>query len=80
MVKKPVRPKKESKHSTNLFFEDNTLLPILYGRNEDHLKRLEKLLQVELITRGNMLSITGNSRDVTVTEQILMDQIGRAHV
>lgn len=73
MAKKPTRSKKASKHSTNLFFEENRLLPILYGRGEEHLNRLSTLLGVELITRGNMLSISGQMRDVAVAEQILMD-------
>lgn len=60
-------------YSTNIFFDDNSLLPALYGDQDGHLKRLEKLLQLEIVSRGNMLSVTGAERDVVLAEEILMD-------
>ncbi len=72
MVKKPPQSKIPA-YSTNLFFEDNSLLPMLHGEQEAHLLKLETMLDVEIITRGNMLSITGNKRDVVLSEKILND-------
>lgn len=72
MVKKPPQNKLPA-YSTNLFFEDNSLLPMLHGEQEVHLLKLETMLDVEIITRGNMLSITGNKRDVVLSEKILND-------
>jgi phosphate starvation-inducible protein PhoH and related proteins len=64
--------KTQPAHSTNVFFENNSLLPALYGDQDANLKRLEKLLQLEIVPRGNMLSISGAERDVVLAEEILM--------
>ena len=66
-------PKTPHHFSTNIFFEDNSVLPALYGDDDAHLKTLEKLLNLEAIPRGNMLSVTGAQRDVVLVEAILMD-------
>ena len=63
--------KKTALESTNVFFEHNQFLPLLYGQQDAHLKRLEQALQVELVARGNMLSISGQKRDIEATEQLL---------
>lgn len=76
MVKKP-HVSKRLPHSTNLFFENNSLLAELYGHADENLKKLEKLLGIEAISRGNMLTLSGNKRDVLLTERILMDLYGQ---
>lgn len=43
----------------DLRFEDNRLLPLLYGRHDEHLARVERQLGVSLISRGNALTIAG---------------------
>lgn len=73
---------KRAPHSTNIFFDNNDLLPLLYGDEDVHLKKLEKMLNVEAIVRGNMLSLSGNKRDVVLSERILMelyDKIAHGH-
>lgn len=57
--------------TSNVFFDNNAHLPILYGDNDSHLEHMAKLLNVELVSRGNMVSITGKARDITATEEIL---------
>jgi phosphate starvation-inducible protein PhoH and related proteins len=42
-----------------LEFDDNLLLPQLYGERDRHLDRIERGLGVSLITRGNRLAISG---------------------
>jgi phosphate starvation-inducible PhoH-like protein len=42
-----------------LEFDDNLLLPLLYGERDQHLDRIERQLGVSLITRGNRLAISG---------------------
>ncbi len=42
-----------------LEFDDNLLLPQLYGERDRHLDRVEKHLGVSLATRGNQLVISG---------------------
>lgn len=42
-----------------LQFDDNTLLPLLYGEHDQNLARLEQQLGVSLVSRGNRLAIEG---------------------
>ena len=43
----------------DLAFDDNRLLPLLYGEHDSHLARIETQLGVSLISRGNTLTIAG---------------------
>ncbi|WP_247891559.1 PhoH family protein [Azospirillum argentinense] len=43
----------------DLNFDDNRLLPMLYGEHDRHLARIENQLGVSLISRGNTLTIAG---------------------
>ena len=65
------KPRSEQIETVNIFFENNALLPILYGERDHHLQHLEKLLNITAVARGNMLSITGKRRDIEATESIL---------
>ncbi|MGH6885466.1 MAG: PhoH family protein [Kiloniellales bacterium] len=49
----------ESGQPTLLQFDDNQLLPLLYGQHDRHLARLEQLLGVRLASRGNRIAISG---------------------
>ena len=40
-------------------FDDNTLLPALFGHHDEHLLQIEQLLDVKLRYRGNHLEISG---------------------
>ena len=42
-----------------LQFDDNSLLPLLFGEHDQHLARIEQRLGVSLISRGNRLAIEG---------------------
>ncbi len=42
-----------------LQFDDNSLLPLLYGEHDRHLTRLEAQLGVRLAARGNRIAISG---------------------
>jgi phosphate starvation-inducible protein PhoH and related proteins len=44
---------------TQLEFDDNLLLPLLYGERDQHLDRIERHLGVSLLSRGNRLAIAG---------------------
>ncbi len=44
---------------TQLEFDNNLLLPSLYGERDQHLDRVERQLGVSLVTRGNRLVISG---------------------
>ena len=64
------KPSRETQ-TVNVFFDKNHHLPMLYGEMDCHLERLEQLLNVTLVSRGNMISITGHKRDIEATEEVL---------
>src|SRR6266404_2413697 len=41
-----------------LEFDDNLLLPLLYGERDQHLARIERQLGVSVVTRGNRLALS----------------------
>lgn len=45
----------------HMTFEDNTLLPLLYGEHDSNLARIEHQLGVSLASRGNTVTIIGSS-------------------
>lgn len=62
---------KLAEDTVNLFFENNALLPVMYGEQEAHLKHIEQVMGVTLASRGNMLSISGKPRDIEAAEQAI---------
>ncbi|MSP67743.1 MAG: phosphate starvation-inducible protein PhoH [Alphaproteobacteria bacterium] len=54
-----------------LEFDDNTLLPGLYGQHDRHLARIEQQLDVSLASRGNRVMIKGTSERIEATRQVL---------
>ncbi len=57
--------------TVTLQFDDNALLPILYGEHDRHLARIEQVLEVRLSSRGNRLAITGSGSAAEVAEVAL---------
>jgi phosphate starvation-inducible PhoH-like protein len=54
-----------------LQFDDNNLLPPLYGEHDQHLTRIESELDVRLAARGNRVSISGPADGVRAAELAL---------
>ena len=54
-----------------LQFDDNSLLPLLFGEHDQHLARVEQQLNVSIATRGNKIAISGDPDAVTAAEQAL---------
>ena len=54
-----VTPGELAEGRAQLEFDDNLLLPLLYGARDQHLDRIEQQLGVSVITRGNRLTISG---------------------
>ncbi len=52
-------------------FDDNTLLPLLFGDHDRHLVRIESALGVVLRSRGNEVAISGPPSSVAATEAVL---------
>ena len=59
-------------------FDDNSLLPRLFGEYDRNLARIEQRLGVTLATRGNRIAITGPEREVPVARSALMALYDRA--
>jgi phosphate starvation-inducible PhoH-like protein len=57
--------------SVTLQFDDNALLPLLYGEHDRHLARIEQRLGVRLYSRGNRLSIAGAPERTEIAEAAL---------
>jgi phosphate starvation-inducible PhoH-like protein len=53
-------------------FEDNTLLPALFGEHDRHLARIEQLLGVSITSRGNMIAISGPANQAGAAKDALM--------
>ncbi|HVC52711.1 MAG TPA: PhoH family protein [Stellaceae bacterium] len=52
-------------------FDDNLLLPLLYGERDQHLDQIERQLGVSLVPRGNRLAISGPSSAIAVAQLAL---------
>jgi phosphate starvation-inducible PhoH-like protein len=59
---------------TQLEFDDNLLLPLLYGERDQHLDRIERQLGVSVVTRGNRLAISG-SASATEAAHLALSQL-----
>ena len=55
----PVTAAELAEGRAQLEFDDNLLLPLLYGARDQHLDRIERQLGVLVVTRGNRLTISG---------------------
>jgi phosphate starvation-inducible PhoH-like protein len=49
----------------HLNFEDNSLLPLLFGEHDRHLARIEQCFDVSVASRGNVVAITGPEPSTT---------------
>jgi len=61
-------------------FDDNLLLPLLYGERDAHLDQIERQLGVALVPRGNRLAISGSASATEVAHLALShlyDQVKR---
>jgi phosphate starvation-inducible PhoH-like protein len=64
-------PLSPEQRSVTLRFEDNALLPLLYGEHDRHLARIEQRLGVRLASRGNRLTISGQPERTEMAEASL---------
>lgn len=57
--------------SVNMVFQDNGLLPMLFGENDAHLAKIEKKFNVSASSRGNMLALSGEKSDIEASRAVL---------
>jgi len=55
-----------------LEFDDNRLLPMLFGEHDQHLARIEQSTGVSLVSRGNRLAISGPKEAVALARAALL--------
>ena len=51
--------RREEQPVLHVNFEDNSLLPLLFGEHDRHLAKIEQSFDVRVASRGNVLAITG---------------------
>ena len=60
-----------------LDFEENALLPDLYGEHNRNLARIEQMLEVTIHERGNQLLVVGDPENVNRTKDVLASLYNR---
>ncbi|MDD9901075.1 MAG: PhoH family protein [Alphaproteobacteria bacterium] len=61
---------KQAIRRIGLQFEDNALVPHLFGEHDSHLSRIEEELRVEIAARGNELAITGSKDRLRMAQTV----------
>jgi len=67
--KSPDRPKQD--HSIKLEFQNNDLLPYLYGHHNSNLVAIEEALDVSLDSFGNIIKITGSKTNTSTAKSTI---------
>ena len=57
--------------SISMVFQDNALLPMLYGQGDAHLSRIEKKFGVTASSRGNVLALSGDKLNIEAGKAVL---------
>ena len=66
----PARSKPATQRA-EISFDDNRLLPLLYGEHDTHLLRIEHQLGISLASRGNTVTIKGPAEAVEQARMVL---------
>lgn len=61
----------EPQSSVKMTFENNGLLPMLYGEEDSHLAKLERKFNVTASSRGNVVALSGRKVDVDASRAVL---------
>ena len=61
----------KARHDIEISFDNNRLLPLLYGEHNANLVRIERQLGVKLATRGNVVSIAGPAHSAEAARSVL---------
>ena len=70
-------------------FDNNALLPMLYGEGDEHLAKIEKNFNITAASRGNVLALSGEARAVQDSRDIIQslytrlekgEEVSPAHV
>ena len=61
----------DTPRTVTVTFDDNALLPLLYGEHDRHLARIEQRLGVRIASRGNRATISGGAEGTGLAESVL---------
>ena len=66
-------PKKKSSdsQSVTISFDDNLVLPVIFGEHDKNLKTIEQELGIVILPRGNFLKLIGNKTVVKLAKNVL---------
>jgi phosphate starvation-inducible PhoH-like protein len=68
----------DSSNALSLHFEDNRLLPLLFGEQNEHLRLLEDQLSIRIASRGNHVMLSGGEdENLAQARDLLMQLYGR---
>lgn len=59
--------------SLQIEFDDNSLLSILYGNQDENLKYIEKALGISVYVKGNQIILRGAEQEVRIAERLLKE-------
>lgn len=62
---------KDAIHRTVIQFDDNTLVPSLFGEHGIHLSLIENALGIDINDRGNEIMLIGPKRKIKIAQEIL---------
>lgn len=57
--------------SVSLSFDDNSLIPYLFGEHNGHLRHLEDALSLDIASRGNTVALKGADDSVDIAQEVL---------
>ena len=63
--------KSQESATVSMVFSDNSLLPMLYGEDDQHLTQIEKRFRISAASRGNRLSLSGDKSSVEAGKAVL---------
>ena len=72
------KKKVEKEFSKTISFDDNLILPVIFGEHDKHLKVLEDELKIQILPRGNFLKIIGENTNVDLAENVLIKLYNQA--
>lgn len=66
-----MKPKSEDISFKKISFPDNDLVRVLFGEREKNIKAIERLENVKIQSRGNVLTLSGDRISIDLTENLL---------
>lgn len=62
-------------NKASLVFENNRLLPMLFGEDDKHLTRIEKQFGITAASRGNTLALSGNNSEMVEAGREVLEEL-----